>query len=85
MSAPDASLLPSLRARFPKAKFSYEPAKDCKRCNGTGINAPRKLPSGGMLNEGPCACLFLGENTGWLLPLIAASAKNALQEMRGEK
>ncbi len=82
MSVPEDTLA-ALRLRFPKARLHYPPTADCKRCNGTGVSPPKRLSSGTMLNEGPCACVFLGENTNWLLPLIAKSAREALAELRG--
>jgi hypothetical protein len=75
-------LLPALRAKFPKAKFHYEPTPGCKRCSGAGVEPPKKTASGLQLNEGPCACVFLGPNTNWLLPLIHDSARKTLTELR---
>lgn len=77
--------LTELKAKFPKASFHYEPTPTCKRCSGTGIRPPRVLSSGTELGESPCACVFLGPNTDWLVPLIAKSAKKALAELRNER
>lgn len=71
-------LLAELRARFPKARLHYPPTPDCKRCSGTGVEPPKKLPSGTMLNAGPCACLFFGPNTKEMTGLIAQSARRLL-------
>lgn len=71
-------LLAELRARFPKARLHYPPTLDCKRCSGTGVEPPKKLPSGTMLNAGPCACLFFGPNTKEMTGLIAQSARRLL-------
>ena len=71
-------LLAGLRARFPKARLHYPPTPNCKRCSGTGVEPPKKLPSGTMLNAGPCACLFFGPNTKEMTGLIAQSARRLL-------
>lgn len=74
--------LEDLRIRFPKARLHYPPNVDCKKCGGSGIVPACVLPSGTHMNEGPCACVFLGPNTKWLAPLIAQSARRALAETR---
>jgi len=71
-------LLAELRARFPEDRLHYPPTPDCKRCSGTGVQPPKKLPSGTMLNEGACACLWFGENTTWLAGLLENCARDAL-------
>lgn len=70
--------LAELRARFPKARLHFAPTLDCKRCSGTGVEPARRLSTGTMLNESPCACLFFGENTTWLAGLLAKTARDAL-------
>lgn len=79
-----SATLEALRARFPKARFTYAPAPTCKRCSGSGVRPPKTLPSGTQLNESPCACLFFGPNTDAMVPLIANAAKKALAELKGE-
>lgn len=69
-----SALLEALRVRFPKARFHFEPASDCKRCGGGGVEPARTLPSGRRLNEGPCACLFFGPNTALGVKLVAEAA-----------
>jgi hypothetical protein len=77
--------LTALRLRFPKANFSYAPTPGHKKCGGTGIVPARTLPSGTHMNESPCVCLFFGPNTSWLAPLVAESAKKALEELRDRR
>lgn len=75
------SKMDQLRERFPESKFNYEPAPECKRCGGSGVAPAKKLPSGTLLKESPCACVFFGENTGVLTKLISESAKSILREL----
>ena len=84
MSKDPEPYLPELQAKFPKARFHYEPTPNCKYCGGSGIRTPRKLSTGHSIGESPCACLFLGPNTEAILPLITKSAKTALKEMASE-
>lgn len=73
-----------LKKRFPKSNFSYEPTPSCRKCKGTGVAPAKKLPSGTMLNESPCACVFFGPNTELLTKLISQSAKKVLEELKQE-
>jgi hypothetical protein len=68
------ALLEALRVRFPKARFHFSPASDCKRCGGGGVEPARTMPSGRRLNEGPCACLFFGPDTTLGVKLVAEAA-----------
>jgi hypothetical protein len=77
-----AGLLADLRVRFPKHEFSYAPDPACRYCKGAGTRPPRTLPSGNKIGETLCACVYLGPHTGELMPLIAASARKALGELR---
>lgn len=70
--------LAELQARFPKARLHYPPTPDCKRCSGTGVEPARRLSTGTMLNESPCACVFFGPNTKEMTRLIAQSARRLL-------
>jgi hypothetical protein len=74
------SSLSDLQARFPKARLYYPPTPNCKRCGGTGVVPPKRLPSGTMLNEGPCACLFFGEHTAEMTGLLSQAAKRLLEK-----
>jgi hypothetical protein len=51
--------LAELRIKYPKARMHLEPNPMCKRCDGTGEEAPRKLSTGTMLNASPCICVFV--------------------------
>lgn len=74
-------LLAGLHAKFPKHKFSYAPTPDCRKCNGSGLNPPRTLPSGTKMGETLCICVYLGPNTKLVAPLLAQAARRALADL----
>lgn len=83
MSAPTPpdALLASLRIRFPKARLHFAPTLGCGRCFGTGVEPARKLSTGTMLREGPCACLFFGPDTKEATALLAQAARQAARSL----
>lgn len=78
-----SELLAALRLRFPKARFHFEPASDCERCGGSGVEPTRRLSPTKVLNEGPCACLFFGPDTKLGVSLVGAAARR-LSAANGE-